>query len=375
MPLNLKSVANGSVILNPASTVTDKTITVPATDGTMVVQDGTNTTTLTNLAYTGTLTGGTGVVNIGSGQVYKDASGNVGIGTAAATYNYQVKNLVIADGTNAGVSLTNTSQILTLTAGYGACFVGAKSNHPLIFTTNDVERARIDASGNVGIGTVSTAYKLEVNGSISGGPYRFTSASAGAPGLVRTDSSFYNLSSDGTTFGYGISTNNAGGFDIMANQDGQPIRFYCGTSNASPTLRMTLTGGGSLTVPQVHNDTTASAANVNIQGDGFFRRSTSALKYKQDIRDLENIDINLFRPVRYKSKCDADDQSKDHIGIIADEVAAAGIEELVNRGAEGDVEGFQYERLTVVLLKAIQEQQAMFTELKAEFDAYKLSHP
>ena len=38
--------------------------------------------TITNLAYTGTLTGGTGIINIGSGQVYKDASGNVGIGTA-----------------------------------------------------------------------------------------------------------------------------------------------------------------------------------------------------------------------------------------------------------------------------------------------------
>jgi hypothetical protein len=37
----------------------------------------------TNLAYTGTLTGSTGILNIGSGQVYKDASGNVGIGTSS----------------------------------------------------------------------------------------------------------------------------------------------------------------------------------------------------------------------------------------------------------------------------------------------------
>jgi len=36
-----------------------------------------------NIDYTGTLTGGTGVINIGSGQVYKDASGNVGIGTSS----------------------------------------------------------------------------------------------------------------------------------------------------------------------------------------------------------------------------------------------------------------------------------------------------
>jgi hypothetical protein len=43
----------------------------------------TGTTTAANLAYTGTLTGGTGVVAIGTNQIYKDASGNVGIGTSS----------------------------------------------------------------------------------------------------------------------------------------------------------------------------------------------------------------------------------------------------------------------------------------------------
>jgi hypothetical protein len=36
--------------------------------------------TAANPSYTGTLTGGTGVVNLGSGQVVKDASGNLGLG-------------------------------------------------------------------------------------------------------------------------------------------------------------------------------------------------------------------------------------------------------------------------------------------------------
>ena len=36
-----------------------------------------------NFAYTGTLTGGAGVVNIGGGQFYKDGSGNIGVGTSA----------------------------------------------------------------------------------------------------------------------------------------------------------------------------------------------------------------------------------------------------------------------------------------------------
>lgn len=38
-----------------------------------------------NFTYTGTLTGGTGVVNIGSGQIYKDASGNLGLGVTPKT--------------------------------------------------------------------------------------------------------------------------------------------------------------------------------------------------------------------------------------------------------------------------------------------------
>jgi hypothetical protein len=44
------------------------------------------TASFTNLSYTGTLTGGTGVVNLGSGQFYKDASGAVGIGVTPSTW-------------------------------------------------------------------------------------------------------------------------------------------------------------------------------------------------------------------------------------------------------------------------------------------------
>lgn len=42
------------------------------------------TASISNLNYSGTLTGGTGVINIGSGQVYKDASGNVSLGGTGA---------------------------------------------------------------------------------------------------------------------------------------------------------------------------------------------------------------------------------------------------------------------------------------------------
>jgi hypothetical protein len=122
----------------------------------------------------------------------------------------------------------------------------------------------------------------------------------------------------------------------------------------------------------VRDNTTATAGNVGVDGDGLFYRSTSALKYKQDIRDVEDFDINLLRPVRYKSKCERDDKTKDHLGLIADEAAEAGFEELVTRGVAGEIEGFQYERLTVVLLKKLQVQDALILSLKARLDAANL---
>jgi len=47
--------------------------------GGMAYQDP-DSVSVRDVTYSGTLTGGTGIINIGSGQVYKDASGNVGIG-------------------------------------------------------------------------------------------------------------------------------------------------------------------------------------------------------------------------------------------------------------------------------------------------------
>jgi hypothetical protein len=69
----------------------------------------------TDLSYTGTLTGSTGVVNIGSGQVYKDASGNVGIGTSSPT----AKLAVTATNGYDGIQITtaDVQYIKFLSAG------------------------------------------------------------------------------------------------------------------------------------------------------------------------------------------------------------------------------------------------------------------
>ena len=51
-----------------------------------------------NVSYSGTFTGSTGVLNIGSGQIYKDASGNTGIGTASPGYKLDVNGSINSTG-------------------------------------------------------------------------------------------------------------------------------------------------------------------------------------------------------------------------------------------------------------------------------------
>ena len=101
-------------------------------------------------------------------------------------------------------------------------------------------------SGNVGINASTTTDAFNVSGTSRATRFRFDGASSGARGTVVSSSAVYTLSGDNTTYGYGISTNVSGGLDIMANQTGQDIRFYCGTDNSSPTERVRIDSSGNL---------------------------------------------------------------------------------------------------------------------------------
>ncbi len=378
-----------------AVNVTDKRIFTENASGT-VVELGTNPSILTlpdGSASAPTLTndGDTntgiffpaadtvGITTGGTERARVDSSGNLGLGVTPSAWTTSPKyyateytggNATWSTGTQFGIT-ANAVQVgnswTYKTSAAASLFIIGQGTYTWYNaasgtagnTISLTQAMTLDASGNFMVG-----------GTSANGRARFVAA-ASTDCIVNLETSTNNYAS-----GLTLNALNSNGaiYNFINSKYGSTEMWYVGGNGADSTLvfktggteRVRIDSSGYFKCPGMWNLTGASAANLYSDSTGQVYRSTSALKYKQDIRDLESIDINSFRPVRYKSKCEGDDQTKDHFGIVADEVDEAGIKELVTYCGNGEVEGFQYERLTVVLLKAIQEQQAIITQLQAD---------
>jgi hypothetical protein len=98
------------------------------------------------------------------------SSGNLGIGTSspAAVGNYTVLQLTGRSTSQGGLirleTSDGTSGVMRIYAGSTEGVISVESNDPLIFNTNATERARIDSSGNLLVGTTTARSKLVVEG-------------------------------------------------------------------------------------------------------------------------------------------------------------------------------------------------------------------
>ena len=136
MPLKLNSTSGGSVTLQEPTTASNRTLTLPDVTATVI-------------------TDSSGVLNIGSGQVYKDASGNVGIGTSSPSSLLHVSSST----TNSQVTVSNSGSQFQIQSNSNDGYLNMTGTGSIIFRNGSgfTERARIDSSGNLLVGTTSTS--------------------------------------------------------------------------------------------------------------------------------------------------------------------------------------------------------------------------
>jgi len=175
-----------------------------------------NSGSFTNLAYTGTFTGGTGIVNLGSGQFYKDASGNVGIGTSSPSDKLSVVGGSLSISTNSGTNNQQLKIIDTASGGHAYSIgsgLGTAGALGFYDSTAGLVRMVLDSNGNLlvrcttsGFGNdngtsieTGTVVTRHVNGTASGSAYYYFIYNGNQIGSISqngTTTVLYNVTSD-----------------------------------------------------------------------------------------------------------------------------------------------------------------------------------
>ena len=394
-------------LLYPTSTTA--AITINSDDSVTIPTQST-----TNLAYTGTLTGGTGVVNIGSGQVYKDASGNVGIGTSSPTGKLHVNGGTFDSFTISGNSANSVGARFQNSAASSRNWnIGSSGGGPspagtffIYDDTGSATRMTIDSSGNVGIGTTSPSYRLSSKQSGNTG-----AASLGVVSINSANDTFVGIGYDSASdtnrvFASYIST---GAFKPISFWTSDLQRMQIDTSGnllvgtvTSGSSRFVVSGNGSsnrvakilgntagdvgtagMLISKFDNNNSTSQvflqfsinndtiANGQINGNGANAAAFgtwSDARLKQNIVDLPSQLANIcaLRPVNFDY---IESEGGGHqTGFVAQEIHNI-YPDAVGKRSDGMLTVTGWSKTEARLVKAIQEQQALITNLTTRLTA------
>lgn len=246
-------------------------------------------------------------------------------------------NSIGSENTAIGDSAGMLSNNLTNATALGSKAAVSQSNSLVLGSINGTNSATADT--NVGIGTTAPGYRLSVTGSVGSGPSQ--GVAEFASNSLDTGVRIRNFATNGRTWGL-FSSGGATGlcqgcFSIYDTNAGQ--------------ARITIDTSGNVSIP-----TLGAAGAIALCRNASNQLSTcsSSLRYK--------INVGVFgpglglvtrlRPIRFDWK----DGGMHDLGLAAEDVAA--IEPLlVTYNKEGQVEGVKYDRISVVLVNAVKEQQ------------------
>ena len=346
----------------------------------------------------------------GTERMRVDSSGNVGIGTSSpdGKIDIQMSSMDVVAG------LGGNYPMWTYRNGSGSWFHAGKSPSAdaFVITTGatpvTTEYMRIDASGNVGIGTTAPGAKLDVTNNQAALSYLIDTNNTTNGGSSIWRMITRNIANTGTTSvefykptgsGFSLLNNDTNGSNFTAFNVGASERMRIDSNGKVLVGRTTAYTDGSIGTP-VFQSTSSTGA---FAGGAFISSSTSATTQigfvnpngtvgsisstgtatayttSSDYRLKENVQpmvgaldtIAQLNPVTYNWKVDGSDGQ----GFIAHELQAvvpdcvSGEKDAVDDEGRPRYQGVDTSFLVATLVKAVQEQQAIITALEARIAA------
>jgi hypothetical protein len=317
------------------------------------------------------------------GNIY--ASGNVGIGTTSPSSILQIEQATpiftlnqTTTNSNQGIYFNNNGSNygrITNNAATGLMTIqnglNSGDGYLIRFITDGSERMRIISNGNIGIGTTSPAYKLDVGGSIKGGDYGAVPNSTWNGLFLTTAALGGNTGNAGVYISapYDSDGNNNGFFRAKRGSGNTYNGIEIATSNQFRILtsttedtneRLRINSSGNVGIG-------SSSPSYLLDVAGTIRATGDVIAYsdarvKDNVQTVENAlsTITSMRGVTYTRK-DNEDKSRK-VGVIAQEVLEV-LPEVVQQDDNGNY-SVAYGNIVGVLIEAIKELKTEVEDLK-----------
>jgi hypothetical protein len=416
--IDISGSTSGTTTLQASAVAGTTTLTLPAATDTLVGKATTDTltnktlTTPTINQFSSAASTNLTIQSAGTTAMTIDTSQKVGIGTSPS-YKLDVNNntnAFVARFTGGTSSDVNIGLYANTASAFGS--VGTISNHKFQIFTNGADVAIFDTSGNLGLGVTPSAYntgdkvfQIGAQGSLdySSGNFLFSNNFYNSSGVDKYITSTYatmyyqstvgqhiwRLAPSGTA-GNAITWTQAMTLDASGN-------LLVATTNSAENAGV---GFKLLTSGQVACITTANTTNAQMTtyelystGAGTFRfyvgaggtiyatsttiTAISDQRLKENIRDLDEglATVMALKPRKFDWKDGKGADIKNARGFIAQEfeqVLPDMIEEWRDPAPEGE-EPYKAINANLIptLVKAIQEQQTIIEQLKADVAALK----
>jgi hypothetical protein len=347
--------------------------------------------------YFQTVTGGSN-----TNKMTIDSSGNVGIGTDSPSQKlhlYKSSGNVLAQiqsGSSGVAGLT-----LQTSAGASTIFAGVGSAQGLMFYANGTsEAARINSSGNFGLGTTAPSSGMQIKGDgkslkVSSADYDIGFLGALGSGGTSVDKGYFYLKNAGTTkiqlHSDGDSYFNGGNVGIGEISPSARVHITEAANKSEGDSHFRIEGAGysgfhwlngtAYYIGQNSNGRQLRMYSGSNEGVGVYLTnggnswaSYSDERLKENIQDIGSVTekIKDIRCVTYNRK-DVDDENKhDTIGFIAQDFVGKFDQVLdESKVLDSDEEtrySIRYTETIPILMKAIQEQQTIIEDLKTRIE-------